>query len=196
MLSAIVMASGFSKRMKKNKLLMDFDGEIVIDRTLKTIKKAKIDEHILIFSDETVKEIGIENGFECYFNPKASLGQSESIKLGVKVANEKTLGYMFFVGDQPLLDIETVNKLIEVFLENSDSIIIPLFGGKRGNPVVFPSVLKKDFLMLSGDVGGRDVIRKNKDRVIELEIENKFAGMDIDTPEAFDEILEIKRNNK
>lgn len=194
MISAIVMASGFSRRMKKNKLLMEFDGEIVIDRTLKTIKKSKVDEYILIYSSDEVKDIAIENGFDTHHNSKAHLGQSESIKLGVEYASKETEGYMFFVGDQPLLDEATIDSLIDIFLDNKNSIVIPKFGDKRGNPVIFPASLGQELLRLEGDVGGRDVIRNNKEKVIEIKVDNSYAGMDIDTPEAYDELLRIKKS--
>jgi molybdenum cofactor cytidylyltransferase len=194
MISAIVMASGFSRRMKKNKLLMEFDGEIVIDRTLKTIKKSKVGEYILIYSSDEVRDIAMANGFDTYHNSKAHLGQSESIKLGVEVASKDAEGYMFFVGDQPLLDEETIDTLIDTFLDNKDSIVIPKFGDKRGNPVIFPASLGIELLSLEGDVGGRDVIRNNKEKLIEIKVANSYAGMDIDTPEAYDELLRIKKS--
>lgn len=38
MISAIVMASGFSRRMGKNKLLMDFNGKTIIENTFEALK--------------------------------------------------------------------------------------------------------------------------------------------------------------
>mgnify|MGYP000924106948 CR=1 FL=1 len=45
------------------------------------------------------------------------------IKLGIKNCEESE-GYMFFVGDQPLLDKKDIEKLINVFNEDTSFFVI------------------------------------------------------------------------
>ena len=67
---------------------------------------------------------------------------------------------MFMVGDQPFLNPSTINILIDTFQQDPHSIIVPVYNGIRGNPVLFPAAMKEVLLTLEGDRGGRVLIEK------------------------------------
>lgn len=175
------MASGFSRRINTDKLVLDFRGKPIIERVIKAIKKSDIDEIIMVYREDTIKEIALRNSIKAIPNYKAELGQSQSIKLGIKNASKDTNGFMFFVGDQPFLNSITINKLIKVFKDGSHPIVVPNYNGKRGNPVIFSSSFKKDLLNITGDQGGRSIITKNHDKVEFVNFKNEAIGKDIDT---------------
>ena len=85
------------------------------------------------------------------------------IKLGIKNCEESE-GYMFFVGDQPLLDKKDIEKLINVFNEDTSFIVIPKYKNRFGNPVIYPKKYKEDILNLEGDKGGKSII-KSSDKI-------------------------------
>ena len=103
LISAIIMASGFSRRMGENKLLMKYNNKFLIQYTLDTISKCNFEDKVVVTQYEKVKEIGENLNFKVVINEHSNKGQSESIKLGIKNCKESE-GYMFFVGDQPLLE--------------------------------------------------------------------------------------------
>ena len=88
---------------------------------------------------------------------------------------------MFMVGDQPFLNPSTINILIDTFHQNPHSIIVPVYSGIRGNPVLFPAVMKELLLTLDGDRGGRVLIEKMPERVNLVSIDEEMFGADIDT---------------
>ncbi len=104
MITGIIMAAGFSKRMNKDKLILDFKGISIIERVIKAVKQSNVDKIILVYREEKIKEIGIKNGIKTVYNNMAQIGQSQSIKLGINASSIETKGFMFFVGDQPFLD--------------------------------------------------------------------------------------------
>ena len=110
-------------------------------------------------------------------NKKYFLGQSESIKLGTE--NIKDENIMFFTGDMPFLKEETIFKIISEF---DGRITIPVVNGKRCSPVIFPNKYKEELLSLSGDVGGREIIKKEK-KLNFIEFFDKKQFMDIDRKE-------------
>lgn len=195
MISAIILASGFSKRMGQNKLLLKYRGRSLIEHTIETILKCGFSEVILVAREEEIIEIGNKNGLKVIKNENAAKGISESIKLGVMHGKE-TDGYMFIMADQPFLDIVTVKELTAEFRENPAYIIIPKCEGKRGSPVIFPSSFKEDFLKLEGDVGGKVIINKNLDKVKFLEIQDCKELVDIDTNENYENILKLEGNDE
>lgn len=163
LISAIIMASGFSKRMGENKLLMKYNNKFLIEHTLDIISKCNFNDKVIVTQYDKIKIIGENLNFKVIINDYPNKGQSESIKLGIKNCKESE-GYMFFVGDQPLLNKDDIEKLIEVFNEDTSYIVIPQCKGKCGNPVIYPKKYKKDILNLEGDKGGKSII-KSSDKI-------------------------------
>lgn len=195
MISAIILASGYSRRMSKNKLFLEYKGKTLIEHTIDVIKQCCFSEVIIVAREEKIIEIGKKNGLKVIENENAVKGISESVKLGVMNTTE-TDGYMFFTADQPFLDKDTIKGLICKFGEDSNYIIVPRREGRRGNPVIFPCVFKEDFLKLKGDVGGKIIINKNLEKVKFVEIQDSAKLFDIDTNENYDYILKLEENNE
>ncbi|MTI48631.1 molybdenum cofactor cytidylyltransferase [Sporosalibacterium faouarense] len=185
MITGIILASGFSRRMDKEKLLLGINGVPILEHVLKSIISSKIDEVILIYRKNEIKDIGKKYGITTIYNGFAEKGQSESIKLGIFSAKEETDGFMFFVGDQPYLNTETVNNLINMFNSRKYEIVVPSYNGKRGTPTIFSSIFKEELLNIEGDKGGRNIIKRNLDKVGVLNIDEELIGMDIDTIEEY-----------
>ena len=192
MISGIILASGFSKRMKQEKLLLPMGGIALVELVICAARASRLDEVILVYQKEEVEKIGRKYGIKAVHNPRADEGQSAAIKLGINAAHPETDAFMFMVGDQPFLNPATINILIDTFLQDPHSIIVPVYNGIRGNPVIFPSVMKELLLALDGDRGGRVLIEKMSDRVNLVAIIDVMSGADIDTLEDY---RRIKDNN-
>lgn len=189
MITGIILASGFSRRMKKDKLLIEIHGEKVIERVIKAAIDSNIDEVILVYRNEEVKEIGDKYNIRTIYNERANLGQSESLKLGVKEAKGES--YMFLVGDQPFLTSELIDKLIEEYKGSNLPILVPYYNGNRGMPMIISSTFKEELLKVIGDKGGREIVENNISKVKKVYIEEEKLGMDIDNEEDL-KIVEIE----
>lgn len=188
MITGIIMASGFSKRMGKNKLLMEFRGKTLIEYVFEELKKVHFKEVVVVSQYNEVLEIGKKYGFTCVLNKNSHLGQSESIKLGI-INSLDSDGYMFFVGDQPLIDEKYINTLIEAFYEDKEHIIIPRYKEKNGNPVIFPKEKKEELLSLRDDERGKKVI-KNSNNVKFVQVSENML-LDVDTIDDFERIKKL-----
>lgn len=184
------MASGFSRRMEQEKLLLQLDGVPLVERVIQRAKASNLQEIILVYRSEAVGAIGYQYNLKTIHNPDAHLGQSMSLKLGVKAANPKTQGYMFFVGDQPFLKVDFINELIEAYYQKKHAIILPRYKGQQGNPTIFSSSLKDELLSLEGDEGGRKIIRAMEVKKIKyVDSQDQQMGQDVDTWEMYQQIL-------
>lgn len=181
MITGIIMASGFSRRMKKNKLTIKIDGDMIIEKVIKAAKESKLDQILLIYRTEEIRELGLKYDLKTIYNPNAILGQSESVKLGVENSH-KSSAYMFFVADQPFLNTMVIDRLIDAY-SKEEKITIPYFAGKFGMPLIFPNGFRKDLLKTTGDKGGREIIRDNPSLVQRVDFTNEKLGMDIDSPQ-------------
>lgn len=190
-ISAIVMASGMSKRMNKDKLHMEINNKKIYEYVLATISKCDFYETIVAAKDDDILEESERLGFLAVKNTKYYLGQSESIKVSLKKARQ-TDAYMFFVADQPFIKLTTVEKLCCEFNKNPNSIIVPFYNEIKGNPVIFPSVMKSQLMELENDNGGKIVIRNNEDKVLSVYIETENEFVDIDTADDYEIVRNIR----
>lgn len=181
-ITGIIQASGFSKRMKKDKLLMKIQGEILIERVIKAAVESSLDEIILVYRQIEVKEIGEKYNIRTIYNENAHLGQSESMKLGIIEASDSD-AYMFFVGDQPLITKELINKLIGEFKNTNINIVVPYYGEERGTPIIISSKYREELLRVEGDIGAREIVKNNPCDIKKVFISNILQGMDIDKEE-------------
>lgn len=187
---AIIMCSGLSRRMGKNKLLMKLNGKVIVEYVIENVLKSDFDEVIMVYGDEELKVIADKYKLKSIYNPLRELGQSEAIKLAIeKIDNHK--GISFFMGDQPLLSYNTINLLLKEFNLDQVSIIASSYNGKMGAPVIFPSYLKDEFLKLEGDVGGKIIINNNASKLKKVEILNDYEGLDIDSPSDLKKLEEV-----
>ena len=176
-ISAVVMGSGKSERFGKNKLLEKIDGVPMIEILLKKLEELPFKNIFVTYKDKEIFEICRKYNVIPLENKKYFLGQSESIKLGIE--NIKDENIMFFTGDMPFLEEKTIFEIISEF---DGRITIPAVNGKRCSPVIFPNKYKEELLSLSGDVGGREIIKKEKNLNF-IEFFDKKQFMDIDRKE-------------
>lgn len=194
-LSAIVMASGFSKRMGQDKLLLKYQGQSLIERTLETIIACGFKEVILVGRSPEILAIGQAMGVKVIQNDYAYEGISASIKLGL-AATGKSAGYAFIAADQPFMEVEWVKVLMAVFQQNPQKIVMPVYKERRGNPVIFPSCLKDEFMALTGDIGGKQIIKAHEDWIHCVPVEDDTKLYDVDTMEEYEYILNLKEVKK
>ena len=176
-ISAIIMGSGKSERFNGNKLLSKIDGVSMIEIILKKLSSIPFKNIFVTYKDKEVFDICKKYNVIPLENKNYFLGQSESIKLGVSKIKDENM--MFFTGDMPFLKEETIIKLI---LEFDNEIVIPMVNNKKFSPVIFPQRYKENLMKLFGDIGGKEIIKKEKKlKLIEFDNEKEFV--DIDTRE-------------
>lgn len=178
---AVVMASGFSKRMGFNKLKLEYNNLSLLENCLKKLSSFPFNEVLVCGREEWIDVLTKKYSFKYLNNLNAHLGQSESIKLGVKNSSGK--GITFFTADQPLLSEKTILTLYYNFLK-TNFITIPIVNNNRFSPVFFPDEKKAEFLKLEGDSGGKPII-KNSSLINLISFSSEKEFFDIDTEEDY-----------
>lgn len=189
----IILAAGFSKRMGQNKLILPFKDSTIIESVIKEVLSSNLDQAYIVCREDEVKGLAGKYPIHIIVNKRAYEGQSTSIVKALEQieARDHNDSYMFFMGDQPLIHRQFINEMIDFYYENKASILVPLYHNKRGTPVIFSSKWKDDLLKLTGDEGGRQIIRQNMKEVLAYEVDNEYLGRDIDTMDGYKEILTL-----
>ena len=175
--------------MKSTKQLLRWRGEYLINYVVKKILESQIDELFVILGDH-YDEIAnvIDPRPKIVHNPRWIIGKSSSIKLGVISTEKISDGVIFFLVDQPFINKVVINTLIKEFQNSTDNIIVPRVNGCLCNPVLFGKTYYKKLMNLSGEQGGKEIIKKAKD-VRWVDWEDKKLLLDIDTDEDYKLII-------
>jgi molybdenum cofactor cytidylyltransferase len=192
LITGIILASGFSTRVNREKLILNVGGVPIIESVIRAVKFSHIDEVLIIYQNDKIKEIAEKYSIKTVYNERAYEGQSAAIKTGIQSTHPDTDGFMFLVGDQPYLNSNTINKLIDTFKREKQTIVVPVYAGKRGNPVIFPSKLREDLLNITGDCGGRVIIDRMTDSVKLVNINKSIVGIDINTEDEYGKYKDVK----
>lgn len=196
MLSAIILAAGLSSRIGQPKLLLPLKGKSVIRWTAERVLASGLgafEEAIVVLGREAE---AIERELEglavrTVFNPRFAEGMSTSLKAGLQAVSPTAGGAMIFLGDQPLVSPEVVRGMIATFRVAGRPIVVPLYDGVRGNPVLFAASLFPELMTTDGDKGGRDVVARSPERVTNVVFPSDLSARDVDTWEDYEALCEL-----
>jgi len=188
MISAILLAAGQSKRMSgENKLIKEIEGIPLIKRSVNNIIASAVDELIIVlgYQKEIIEEIINKNEKTKFvFNKNFESGMASSIKTGLNHLSENTTAFFICLGDMPMVNTNTYNKLIEY--KNNNEIIVPTYKGQQGNPVLFSKSIKKKLIMtIQGDFGAKKILELNKSKLLNLETNDGNIIKNFNTQDSF-----------
>ena len=111
---------------------------------------------------EEVEKLARDYNAVVVFNTQARKGQSFSIRLGIERSTADQA--MLCVADQPYLRLNTFKKLLE--LADGEHIICVTCQGILRNPAIFPRKYYKELLALADEQGGKQILKKYREKVI------------------------------
>lgn len=185
-ISAVIMASGTSKRMGTNKLFLNYQGQSFLDRVLNLTKQLILFERILVISPENFSKVSLPKGIKVVLNDEAHLGQSASVRLGTQVASGD--GYLYLTVDQPRLNASLFSPLIAAY--TTENIVFPLTSDENpSSPIYFGKRFRNELLEVSGPAGGREVRNKYPESWCKIKIKEPDRLIDIDTLDTYQQLL-------
>ena len=198
MISAVILAAGESRRMgKQNKLLLPIGGEALLVKLVTSVCASDVGQVIVVIGHEAEKirrELN-ELPLNFVYNPNFNEGMTTSIKYGVKEVTNECDGLLICLGDMPFINTSEINKLIHAYVKNrikgEGLIVVPVFKRQRGNPVLFSIEFRNDILEHKKESGCKEVIMKNSDSVMEIEMDDEKMLLDVDTMEDYQSVSDL-----
>lgn len=188
---AVILSAGISKRLGFNKLTIKINGEAVLRKAICPFISAGIGKVFIVTGVESqdIREELAGYAVEFIENKDYSLGMSTSVKASLPfIPNNE--GVFFHLGDKPFLETEMIYRMIDMYRENSGKIIVPVFNGEKGHPVLMDvGNYSNEMKTLNGDKGLREIIEKHTGDVIFIE-GNEGSLFDIDTIEDIERLKE------
>ena len=189
--SAVILAAGASKRLGFNKLMLKMNGESVIRQAVLPFISAGIGRVIIVTVVQS-REIREElRGYTVEFieNKDCALGMSTSVRASLPFITDEE-GVFFHLGDKPFLEKEMLYHMVDIYRENKEKIVVPVFNGEKGHPVLMDvNTYSEEIKSLQGDRGLREIIEKHAEDVIFIK-GNEGSLYDIDTIEDVERLKE------
>lgn len=190
-ITGIVLAAGRSARLGRPKQLLPLGGRPLLAHTLDHAAASGLDEVILVLGHEAATiagEVG-DHGQRTVVNPAYADGQSTSLRAGLAALSPQTEAALFLLGDQPTVTPEVIDALLAAYQENSAPIVAPLYGGRRGNPLLFDRLLFAELEQVSGDEGARSIVRAHDAEVLLVPMPGIAPPPDVDTEADYQRLL-------
>jgi molybdenum cofactor cytidylyltransferase len=187
-IAALLLAAGQSRRMGgPNKLVAEIDGRPMVARVAQRLLSSHARPIVAVLGnqadavDAALGKLPVDR----VRNPAFAEGLSTSLKRGLAALPADIDGVIVCLGDMPLVSGRDLDRLIAAFnpLEGR-AIIVPIRGGKRGNPVLWARRFFPEMAALAGDVGAKHLIGEHAELVYEVEMDSDGVLVDVDTPDA------------
>ena len=192
--SALVLAAGRSTRMGPvNKLLVPVGGRAMVRGVVEQLESSSVRPIVVVTGHEAERVGKALAGTEARLihNPAYREGLSASIRAGLPALPESADAAIICLGDMPLVAARHVDMLVAAFdPDEGREICVPVFEGKRGNPVLFARRFFEEVAAVRGDVGARHLIGEYEEYVCEVAMDDRAVLFDVDSPQALNELGE------
>jgi molybdenum cofactor cytidylyltransferase len=190
MLAAVILSGGASRRMGSPKALLPYQGRPFLEHLLDVAKHPGIGVRRVVLGPdaETIFAQVALTPEEIVINKEWERGQLSSIQAAIRSLPDGTSGILLCPVDHPLISDSLVNDLIDAFEKTRAPVVVPLFEGHRGHPVIFASRLYGELLNAPEDKGARAVVWAHANEICEVATEEEGCVLNLNDPEAFSKI--------
>ena len=185
--AAVVLAAGASKRMLAIKQLLPWQKTTLLGHVLSQLRQSDASDVFLVlgaYEKEILQEIDTTS-VKLIHNHDWVRGMGSSISKTIDFLQENDFKYdglLIAVADQPLIDVNHYNKLINSCI-NSKRIIASYYNNELGVPVVFGNEYFEELQSLHEDFGAKSILKKHLDHLIRMDA--PYGEIDLDTKERY-----------
>ena len=194
--AGIYLAAGNSRRMGTNKLALPIGTMSLGSLALETALQSALTRiYVIVQQTDDVQWLPAEmkEHEKCIIVPCATAaeGQSESLRCGIKSAQEDDIdAVMVVLADQPFITTQIIDRMIACMHEApAKKFIATSYNETISPPILFSSSLYPALLNVTGDTGAKTLIQELKNEGTLLPCTDKRLISDIDTKEEYAGLL-------
>lgn len=183
MIGVIILAAGSSSRLGKPKQNLVFQGNTLLQRSIKAALAADC-QHIVVVlgANAQIIEPTIKNEpVQIIHNPDWEAGMSSSISCGLAallIPNPKLKSVILMLCDQPFADTSIINQLVQASA-NKKNLVASSYSGTIGVPALFDKCYFDELSALKGNEGAKKLLLKYANEVQTVPF--PLGMIDIDT---------------
>jgi len=167
-ITVIILAAGASNRMGEPKQLLKWGNSTLLGSTIEKAKKLRATKVVVVLgANYKLINKAIEPSKVTILNNlnwKNGLGNSIAFAVNyILQTTIKTDAVLFMLSDQPFIEVDFLNTMVNQFQEGKQSIIATSYDDHRyGVPAIFDKIYFKELLQLNDDNGAKHLLKKYK----------------------------------
>ena len=187
MLAAVILSGGASERMGSPKALLPYQGRPFLEHLLDVTRHKKISVRRVVLgvhAEPIAKTIHL-SADEVVINADWEKGQLSSIQVALNSLPAGLDGMLLCLVDHPLISASLVGDLVSTFYSSNAPIVLPVFEGRRGHPVVFSAKLFPELQTAPLEVGARAVVWAHRSEICQFPTNEEGCVLNLNDPETF-----------
>ena len=191
MLAAVILSGGASRRMGSPKALLPYQGQPFLEHLLAATVHPRIGvRRVVLGADaEPIAKAVHLSADEIVVNEDWEKGQLSSIQAALRSLPPGTDGMILCLIDHPLVSEDHVHDLAERFYTAKKAIVLPVYEGLRGHPVIFSSALYDELLHAPVETGARAVVWAHRGDIEEFMTNEEGCVLNLNDPDTMKKVL-------
>ena len=190
--AAIVLAAGQGSRMGGGKLLLPVGNASLIALTVRQLLTVPVADIVVVVGAYRLAVQQTLQGLPVRFavNPNPDSEMAESIRKGLAFIEPTNIqAFLILPGDMPLVRPATVRAVVQALLESDQTVAVPLFGNRKGHPVVFRADLYETVLTFRSPQGIRPLVHGENARLLSVPVDDEGVVTDVDSWDDYRKVL-------
>ncbi|MGH9395819.1 MAG: nucleotidyltransferase family protein [Terriglobia bacterium] len=191
-IAGLMLAAGESRRMGEDKALLEYHHQPFLEVILENLRQAGISRRVVVLGHHAaVIQNAVSFGdARVVINQDYRLGQTSSLQTGLRALDAPDVdGVLLCLVDHPAAGLEAMRQILEAFLRTSAPVVVPVYQGRRGHPVLLGRALFAELLALDSQQGANTVVRRYREATECVTVNDPGVALDIDEPGDYQDLI-------
>ena len=185
--AGVILAAGASSRMRKNKMLLELEGESLVRRAVRRALSAGLSPVVVVIGHEPERMRVELQDLPVVFavNPDFTGPTSGSLHRGLNALGEDVGAAVVMLGDMVRVTQETLTMLVAAARGTDAPLVVSRYGDVTAPPLLFRRALFPELLAWTGEGCGKTVVKAHSHEAMYVDRPVALLA-DVDTPEDFE----------